>query len=1169
MTPGFAIPPGPGLSHLGGCPLGFEGRVLAATARQGATVLHVALDENRALGAAESLSFFAPDIETIVFPAWDCMPYDRVSPAAEVMSRRIAALERLAAGRPGNGCGLIVVTTVNAILQRVLGRADLASHGFEITAGQTLPTETLVARLIENGYQRVDTVHDRGDFAQRGGIIDLFPPESDNPVRIDFFGDDIEGIRLFDPASQRTVGTVAVIRLGPTSEVMLNSAAVALFRAGYRELAGSEAVRDRLYEAVSAGRRHAGMEHFLPLFAPHLETLFDYLPEAVISFESDAVPAMRSRFETIADYFETRQRFAAERRTDAESRYVPLPPKALYLAPDEWQRHLAERRQIHLSPFLSPDGAAGIETADAGARPGIDFAETRNRPGGNLYDDVAAALAAERRAGRRIVVAAYSEGSAGRLAHLLGEHGLERVEPAQTWPDIEGLPQRAVAVTVLGLERGFRFDTALFVTEQDILGDRLVRRSRRRRTADQFIAEASALSEGDLVVHMDHGIGRYEGLETLDVGGAPHDCLRIVYDGNDKLFVPVENIEVLSRFGSDEGAARLDKLGSAAWQARAARVKKRLLDMADALIRIAAARALKPAPVLSAPEGAYAEFAARFPYHETEDQLRAIEDCLADLTAGKPMDRLICGDVGFGKTEVALRATFAAVMAGYQVAIIAPTTLLSRQHFETFKTRFDGLPVRIGQLSRLVSSNDAAETRDAIASGKVDIAIGTHALLGKRVVFRNLGLVVIDEEQHFGVSQKEKLKELRAEAHVLTLTATPIPRTLQLALTGVREMSIIATPPVDRLAVRTFILPFDPVIVREAILREFHRGGQVFYVCPRIQDIPKLLERLNELVPEVKTVAAHGGLAPQALDDVMTAFYDGAYDVLVSTQIIESGLDVPNANTMIVHRADMFGLAQLYQLRGRIGRSKTRAYAYLTLPVGRVLTKAAQKRLEVFHTLDSLGAGFTLASHDLDIRGAGNLLGDAQSGHIREVGIELYQNMLEEAVSSLKSGDGANPAADHGWTPQISIGTPVLIPDSYVSDLNVRLGLYRRLATLVDRREIDAFAAELIDRFGRLPDAVENLLEIMAIKQSCREAGVEKVEGGPRGAVIAFRDDRFANPAGLIGLMQKSKGTMRLRPDHRLVVQADWSQPDERTKGVGRLLADLAAIARAPAEMAH
>ena len=696
-----------------------------------------------------------------------------------------------------------------------------------------------------------------------------------------------------------------------------------------------------------------------------------------------------------------------------------------------------------------------------------------------------------------------------------------------------------MSLVTLGVERGFVAERLALVGEQDLLGERISRPPRRRMRADQFIAEATEIAEGDLVVHQEYGIGRYDGLTTLTVSAAPHDCLRLIYDGDEKLFLPVENIEVLSRFGSDQQGIALDKLGGVAWQSRKARMKQRIRDMAGELIKIAAARQIRDAEVMAPPEGTFDEFCARFPFAETEDQSRAIADVLEDLASGRPMDRLICGDVGFGKTEIALRAAFVAAMSGAQVAVVVPTTLLSRQHFRTFSERFAGLPVKVAQLSRMVATREANEVRRGLTTGEVNIVVGTHALLSKSIQFADLGLLVVDEEQHFGVAHKERLKQLKADVHVLTLTATPIPRTLQLALTGVREMSLISTPPVDRLAVRTFIMPFDSLVIREALQRERFRGGQVFCVVPRIEDLPRMAERLREIVPDAKMAMAHGRLAPTELERVMTEFGDGKHDILLSTNIVESGLDMPAVNTLVIHRADMFGLGQLYQLRGRVGRGKQRGYAYLTWPASHRLSAAAEKRLTVMQTLDTLGAGFTLASHDLDIRGAGNLLGDEQSGHIREVGIELYQQMLEDAVADIRAGEGRRTGQERDWTPSISLGLPVLIPEDYVRDLPVRLGLYRRIGALASDAETEAMAVELVDRFGVLPKEVNNLLGVVALKRACRDAGVEKLEAGPKGMVVSFRGNMFRNPAGLIRWLSGKGGLVRLRPDHKLAIARD------------------------------
>jgi transcription-repair coupling factor (superfamily II helicase) len=1150
MTPGRRI-------ELAGAPPGIDARAIAALVEQGRVVLHVAREAARSAQLVEALAFFAPAIEVLEFPAWDCLPYDRVSPVGEVVSRRIATLARLAEEAPRGG--RVVVATVNAALQRVVPRALVAGGGFRAVAGDRISLDALTAFLQRNGYGRSDTVREPGEYALRGGIVDIFPPGTAQPLRLDLFGDTLEAIRTFDPTTQLSADRLGMFNLLPVSEVLLDAASIERFRTGYRELFGAAGSSDALYEAISAGRRFGGYEHWLPLFHERLETLFDHLPGAVVTLDHQAQEAVAARLEQVDEAHDARAEFAKRKDQDGPA-YRPLLPDRLYLAAAEWRKILSVRATCALAPFAAPPEAA--DTADAGGRFGPGFAQARvqGQAGGNVFEAVRDHLRRERATGRSVLVAAYSTGSRDRLQTLLAEHDCTETTTVSSFRELAGLPRGRIGLAVLGLEQGVVAGDLAIVSEQDILGDRLIRSTKRRVRAENFIAEASNLSEGDLVVHVDHGVGRFEGLVTIVAGGAPHDCLKLAYADNDRLFVPVENIDMLSRYGSEEGGGALDKLGGVGWQQRKARVKKRIAEIATELVRIAAQRKLRQGEAMDPPEGLFAEFCARFPYPETEDQARAIEDTLSDLASGRPMDRLVCGDVGFGKTEVALRAAFVAAMAGHQVAVVVPTTLLARQHFRNFTERFRGLPLRIAQLSRLVGAKETTQTRKALAEGGVDIVVGTTSILSKSMAFKDLGLLVVDEEQHFGVGQKERLKQLKANVHVLTLTATPIPRTLQMALSGVRDMSIIASPPVDRLAVRTFVMPYDPVVVREAIMRERFRGGQIFYVCPRIEDLDLLQTRLRELVPECSFAVAHGQMSSGALEDTISAFTEGRYDILLATNIVESGLDMPRVNTIVIHRADLFGLAQLYQLRGRVGRSKLRAYAYLTIPADRVLNQTAQKRLEVMQTLDSLGAGFQLASHDLDIRGAGNMLGDEQSGHIREVGIELYQHMLEEAVTAIRAeGDGA--AASEEWSPQINIGMAVLIPEGYVADLAVRLGLYRRLSQMAERAELDAFAAELVDRFGKLPQEVENLLEVVAVKQLCRKAGVEKVDAGPKGAVLSFRNNRFARPEKLIALITRDAASMKVRPDQRLVCVADWDNARERMKGVARLMAELAKIA--------
>jgi transcription-repair coupling factor (superfamily II helicase) len=1153
MTPGRRI-------ELAGAPPGIDARAIAEIVGQGRVVLHVARAAPRRARSAqlvEARAFFAPEIEVLEVPAWDCLPYDRVSPVGDVVSRRIATLARLA--QEASRGGRVVVATVNAALQRVVPRALVAGGGFRAVAGDRISLDALTAFLQRNGYGRSDTVREPGEYALRGGIVDIFPPGTAQPLRLDLFGDTLEAIRTFDPTTQLSADRLGMFDLLPVSEVLLDAASIERFRTGYRELFGAAGSSDALYEAISAGRRFGGYEHWLPLFHERLETIFDHVPGAVVTLDHQAQEAVAARLEQVGEAHDARAEFAKRKDQDGPA-YRPLLPDRLYLAAAEWRKILSARATCSLAPFAAPPEAA--DTVDAGGRFGPGFAQARvqGQAGGNVFEAVRDHLRRERASGRGVLVAAYSTGSRDRLQTLLAEHDCTETTTVSSFRELAGLPRGRIGLAVLGLEQGVVAGDLAIVSEQDILGDRLIRSTKRRVRAENFIAEASNLAEGDLVVHVDHGVGRFEGLVTIVAGGAPHDCLKLAYADNDRLFVPVENIDMLSRYGSEEGGGALDKLGGVGWQQRKARVKKRIAEIATELVRIAAQRKLRQGEAMDPPEGLFAEFCARFPYPETEDQARAIEDTLSDLASGRPMDRLVCGDVGFGKTEVALRAAFVAAMAGHQVAVVVPTTLLARQHFRNFTERFRGLPLRIAQLSRLVGAKETTQTRKALAEGGVDIVVGTTSILSKSMAFKDLGLLVVDEEQHFGVGQKERLKQLKANVHVLTLTATPIPRTLQMALSGVRDMSIIASPPVDRLAVRTFVMPYDPVVVREAIMRERFRGGQIFYVCPRIEDLDLLQTRLRELVPECSFAVAHGQMSSGALEDTISAFTEGRYDILLATNIVESGLDMPRVNTIVIHRADLFGLAQLYQLRGRVGRSKLRAYAYLTIPADRVLNQTAQKRLEVMQTLDSLGAGFQLASHDLDIRGAGNMLGDEQSGHIREVGIELYQHMLEEAVTAIRAeGDGA--AASEEWSPQINIGMAVLIPEGYVADLAVRLGLYRRLSQMAERAELDAFAAELVDRFGKLPQEVENLLEVVAVKQLCRKAGVEKVDAGPKGAVLSFRNNRFARPEKLIALITRDAASMKVRPDQKLVCVADWDNARERMKGVARLMSELARIA--------
>ena len=1142
----------PNAQHItvGGAPEGYDAKLILDEMEKAGAVCHVARDDKRMRAMEEALAFFAPGVPVVTFPGWDCLPYDRVSPNADISATRMATLAALVHGMPKN---FVLLTTLNAATQRVPARRLLREAAFSARVGDRVDEAGLRDFLVRMGFVQAPTVTEPGDYAIRGGIIDIFPPGEGGPVRLDFFGDVLDGARRFDPVTQRTTEALKTVELAPVSEIILDEAAITRFRQNYRLEFGAAGTDDPLYEAVSAGRKHAGVEHWLPFFHDNLETLFDYLPGVTITLDDQSAAIREARWEAITDQYDAR-REAMTAKGRVDSVYKPAPPEALYFDTEAWERAVSGHRVLQFHPLPQPNGPGVI---DAGGRLGREFAAERQQESINLFSALADHIKAVQARGP-VVVASYSEGARERLKGLLLDSGLANSVEIDTF---EGVGDGGLHQAVWALERGFETKDGLTViSEQDVLGDRLIRSAKKRRRADNFLTETQSLSPGDLIVHVDHGVGRYMGLEVVEALGAPHECIHLEYAGGDRLFLPVENIELLSRYGHEEGL--LDRLGGGAWQAKKAKLKERIRQIADKLIRVAAERQLRKAPVIEPVAGAYDSFSARFPYEETDDQLRAITETLDDLAAGRPMDRLVCGDVGFGKTEVAMRAAFVAAMAGYQVAVIAPTTLLARQHAASFKERFRGFPLQVRQLSRFVSQKDAEEARQGLARGTVDIVIGTHAVLAKGVRFANLGLLIVDEEQHFGVAHKERLKSLRSDIHVLTLTATPIPRTLQLSLTGVRDLSIIGTPPVDRLAIRTYVSEFDTVTLREALLREHYRGGQAFFVVPRISDLAEMEDWLKAQVPEVSYVVAHGQMAAGELDSRMNAFYDGKFDVLLATTIVESGLDIPTANTMIVHRADMFGLAQLYQIRGRVGRSKTRAYAYLTTKPRLKLTPQAEKRLRVLGSLDSLGAGFTLASQDLDIRGAGNLLGEEQSGHIREVGYELYQSMLEEAIAKIKAGEMEGLSeADDQWAPQINLGVPVLIPESYVPDLDVRLGLYRRLSALSSKVELEGFAAELIDRFGKLPKEVNTLLLVVRIKAECKKAGIAKLDTGPKGCTIQFHNDKFANPAGLVAFIEDQRGLAKVR-DNKIVVRRDWSKTKDRVQGAFAVARDLAAKAR-------
>ena len=1137
---------------LSSVPSGFAPLLLADLTRAAkARTMFIAPDDAAMRAIVDAVPYFAPEIEMLQLPSWDCLPYDRASPSLAVTAQRMATLQAL---QQPSSRKQLVLTTIGAVIQKFVTPFRIRQTGERLAAGREISRDRLATLLQSNGYFRVDTVAEAGEFAMRGSIVDLFPAGSEYGLRLDFFGDEIESIRRFNPSDQRSIDKIDHFDLLPAVEALMDEESIRRFRTGYRERFGVTATGDPLYQAVSEGRRLSGMDHWLPLFEDRMATIFDHVgSDTLIIRDGGAASAGQSRLDAITDYYDNRVRA----QVAEPGSYRPLPPEMLYLSADELEAQFVAQAAHLLSPFAQPDSASIIDFKIAAGR---DFAPERAQKL-NIYEAVAGHLKALLKSGSKAIIASYSAGARERLKGLLSDHGAPTLTEADGWQRALGV-NNAVAMVVLPIDHGFVTPEVALISEQDMLGDRLVRRQKRRKSADAFLAELAALTPGDLVVHTEHGIGRYEGLVSIPVGNSPHDCVALSYSGGDKLYVPVENIDVLSRYGSDSEHVTLDKLGGEAWQRRKSKLKERIRAIAHELLKTAAERALRAGAVVEIDDQSYASFVDRFPYEETDDQQRVIIEVLDDMASGKPMDRLVCGDVGFGKTEVAMRAAFAAAMAGHQVAIIAPTTLLARQHYSNFVERFRDLPLKLGRLSRLVPTAEASTTRDGLTDGTMDIVIGTHAVLAKSIKFKRLGLVVVDEEQRFGVTHKEQLKALKTDVHMLTLTATPIPRTLQMAMSGLRDLSVIQTPPVDRLAVRTYVMPWDPVVLREALLREHYRGGQSFFVVPRIADLTDIEEFLRVEVPEIKHVTAHGQMAATQVEERMSAFYEKRYDVLLSTTIVESGLDIPSANTLIIHRADRFGLAQLYQLRGRVGRSKTRAYAYLTTEVNRALTETAEKRLKVLGDLDSLGAGFQLASHDLDIRGAGNLVGDEQSGHIKEVGFELYQSMLEEAIMDAKADAYGFMKPRGSFSPQITIDAPILIPDDYVPDLSVRMALYRRLNDLDEAQDIEGFAAEMTDRFGPIPQPTQNLLRLIEIKQNALIAGVAKLEVGARGTLVSFHGEAPPNVPGLLAYVAKLGETAKLRPDSKLVINRVWGDPVARLSGCLQLSKGLANIVR-------
>ena len=1083
-------------------------------------ILIIARDLKRYQQLKDGLEFFL-NKDVLLYPQWDCVPYDRISPNKLITSKRLETLSRLSNEKNKSK---IILTTIQASCQRTLSLDEVKNKFISLKPGEVIDINNLVNFFVSNGYEKTPTVREHGEFSVRGGIIDFYSPLN-KPIRLDLFGNTIDSIKSFDLISQRSLELLKEIFVYPASEIILNDKTIENFRINFNKKFGSQKEKVKIYDSISEGISYPGMEHWLPFFYNKTGSIFDYVDKPIILLDHLYDSSLDDFLETVNDHFQSRKDYDDNKLSKVENKYFSIEPSNLYQNKEEYNKNLYSRNCIRISPFKKPDAI------NLNGKASTKYSNIKsNRNESSSYENLKSDILDFTKKNKKIIIACSSLGSSERVAKILINNGI--LSNFKNLESFKNIDQKNIYLTVLNLNSGFHFDDYIFISEQDIFGEKFYR-PRIIRKAENFIREISSVMPGDAVVHVDHGIGRFENLSTLEINNAKHECLLIKYANDDKLYLPVENIEVLSRYGSDISDEMLDKLGGISWTTRKENLKKKIKFLAEELISVAAKRQLSKAEMFNVPEDFYEEFCSRFSFEETNDQLNAINDVLNDLEKGLPMDRLICGDVGFGKTEIALRASFLAAMSGKQVSILAPTTLLARQHYETFKDRFKGFPINVFELSRLTPKKDSVIK--SVNSGSCDIVIGTHSLLGEKINFSDLGLLIIDEEQHFGVKHKEKIKKLRDNVHVLTLTATPIPRTLQLAMTGVRDLSIIASPPIDRRAIETYVFPNDPLVVKEALLRERHRGGQSFYVVPRISDIEDIEEYLKEFIPEINYITVHGQMPSKQIEDRINDFYMGSYDVLISTTIIESGLDIPNANTLIIHRSDMFGLSQLYQIRGRVGRSKVKAYAYLTYKEHKKLGKKALKRLEVLQSLDSLGAGFNLASYDLEIRGSGNLLGEEQSGQIKEVGIELYQNMLEETIDELKNTTQKNK--NNQWSPKISLPLSILIPEDYISDLTIRMEIYKRLSSIILEEEIDEIAAELIDRFGSLPQEVETLIDTIGLKNLCKKTNIEKIDCGNNGFLISFKNNTFSNPVELIKYINNKKNYISIRSDQRLFVK--------------------------------
>jgi transcription-repair coupling factor (superfamily II helicase) len=1121
---------------------------LAAVAeRHGAVVVAVTADTQSAMRLEDELAFFLDGrLPILHFADWETLPYDQFSPHQDIISARLKTLAQLPALQRG-----ILVVPVTTLAHRIAPRGWLGGRSLALAVKQKLEIGEFRRQLEGAGYVAVDTVYEHGEFAVRGNLVDLFPMGTEFPLRIELFDDEIETLRRFDPETQRTVEAIDRLELLPAREFPLDKAAIRHFRDEWAAAFPGDPKRCPVYQDIANGLASGGIEYYLPLFFEQCGTLFDYLPaSALVMMDSGAIAQAAHFWQEVGARYEDRRH---------DSTRPLLPPERLFLRDNElfealnrlpridWQRNAVEQR----------GGSANLSFA---APPALPVDARADVPLRALQDFLAA------HAGSRVLFCAESAGRRESLLELLGRAGL-KPEAVSGWPEFLARETPAPAITVAPLEQGLLLDdpALVVIAESQLFGQRVMQRRRRKASnqdvsSELVIKNLSELQPGAPVVHIDHGVGRYQGLVVLEVDGQQQEFLLLEYADNAKLYVPVASLHLIARYsGADDAMAPLHRLGTEQWSKARRKAAEQVRDTAAELLDIYARRAARPGHAFTFSDADYNLFSAGFPFEETADQAAAILATIADLRAARPMDRLVCGDVGFGKTEVAMRAAFVAVQDGRQVAVLVPTTLLAQQHYENFRDRFADWPVKIEVLSRFKSAKEQTAALAELATGRIDIIIGTHKLLQGDVKFRNLGLIIVDEEHRFGVRHKEALKSLRAEVDMLTLTATPIPRTLNMAFSGMRDLSIIATPPARRLAVKTFVRESSAPVVKEAILRELLRGGQVYYLHNEVDSIEKCAQDLQKLVPEARIGIAHGQMRERELEQVMQQFYHKQFNVLVCTTIIETGIDVPTANTIIMDRADKLGLAQLHQLRGRVGRSHHQAYAYLLTPNVKAMTGDAEKRLEAIAMADDLGAGFALASHDLEIRGAGELLGEEQSGNINTVGFTLYMEMLERAVKAIRAGKTPNLDQPLALATEINLRLSALIPDDYLPDVHNRLMLYKRISNAKTQEELDELQVEMIDRFGLLPEPTKNLFAVTALRIEAEALGVRKIDAGPAGGRIEFSPETKVDPMRLVKLIQTQPRRYKLEGADRLRFMVEMPEPAKRVQQVKELLAALTA----------